>query len=330
MDNEHDVDNIIQGDNLEVMRSIESGVADLFYIDPPFATGIDRGDFDDRWGSIRDYIEFMNPRLQESYRILKPNGSLYLHLDINAVAENKIECDKIFGKSNLINIITWKRAMQPKNFKRVRKFSNSSDYLLLYVKGKDYIFNAQYKALSPNTLNLFSRSDKAGHYRLIVVGASNGKKFSLGKGEKMPGGGYSYSKEELIDLYDQGKLVIRPGHVPLKKHYLSDEKGVLICDIWYDINSINPMSNERVGYSTQKPLALLERIIKSSSNPGNLIIDPFFGSGTTLVAAKRLGRHYIGIDNNRDAFIIARNRLDSIYISEILIKQRNSSQMSLF
>jgi adenine-specific DNA-methyltransferase len=290
------------------LKKIPDGSVDLVYIDPPFNTNKHRGDYDDRFDSTEKYTDFMIPRLDELHRVLKPDGSIYVHSDLNASTEIRVAMDKIFGKKNLVNMITWKRA-RPKNFNRVRKFPNSSDHIFLYAKGKDYTFNPEYKPLADTTVKLFNKKDEHGYYRLNTVGATKGKKLDLGMGETMPHGGYMYSKEQLLDFHRKGLLVVSPGKIPMKKYYLNERKGVLVNDIWDDITSIRSINDDELFYSTQKPEKLLERVILASSNPDDVVLDAFAGSGTTCAVAKKLGRKSICIDVNPKACKIMEDRL---------------------
>ena len=139
---------------------------------------------------------------------------------------------------------------------------------------------------------------------------NNGKFYDLGYGERMPKRGYRFKKEKMEELIKQGLIIIRPGKVPMIKKYLKDSKGVCMSNLWVDIRNLKGNSKEWVEYPTQKPIALLERIIKASSNEGDVVMDPFCGSGTTLVAAKNLNRKYIGIDQNETAIKITKERLN--------------------
>jgi len=305
------------GDNLEIMRKMDDESIDLIYLDPPFFSNrnyeVIWGDdqetqsFGDRWeGGIQHYVGWMVERLTEMHRILKPTGSIYLHVDHHAVHYLKVEMDKIFGMSNFKTQITWRRC-RPKG--NAKTFSNNSDYILYYTKSKKSKFNVQYDKYLPSTLNVYNHDDNdgKGKYHLDNTSAPNGYKYNLGYGEKTPSRGYAWKEETMRQKITDGLIDIRPGKVPTQKRYLSDTKGVPFDNVWTDINQV--IGKESCGYPTQKPEALLERIIKASSNSDDIVFDPFCGCGTSLVVAKRLGRQYIGIDVSPTACPVVADRL---------------------
>lgn len=305
------------GDNLKIMREMESESVDLIYLDPPFFSNRkyetvwgdkqETQSFDDRWeGGMYNYIEWMSERLTEIRRILKSTGSIYLHVDHHAVHYLKVEMDKIFGYNNFRTEITWRRC-RPKG--NAKTFSNNSDYILYYTKGKTPTFNVQYDKYLKSTLDVYNHDDNdgKGKYHLDNTSAPNGYKYDLGYGEKTPSRGYAWKEETMRQKIAAGLIDIRPGKVPTQKRYLSDAKGVPFDNIWTDINQV--IGRESCGYPTQKPEALLDRIIKSSSNPDDIVFDPFCGCGTALAVAKKLGRQYIGIDVSPTACPVVADRL---------------------
>ena len=244
---------LYQGDNLAVMRGLQSETIDLIYIDPPYFSQRNYGDFDDRWKSMQHYLDFMVERLKEMHRLLKPTGSIYVHLDWHAVHYVKVEMDKIFGSQNFQNEIVWcyKTGGSSK-----KSFSKKHDTILFYSKSKNYIFNVQ--------------------------------------------------KEK--SYLDDGKW--KEYHSGAKElGFARDEKGMFRMvyprDWWVDINSIHPKSNSRMGYQTQKPSKLMERIILASSNEGDLVADFFCGSGSFIKKAFELGRRCIGCDMSPKALALA-------------------------
>ena len=261
------------GDNLQIMQGMSNESVDLIYLDPPFFSGknyeIIWGDdaeirsFDDRFeGGIMVYIEWMKDRLEEMYRILKPIGSIYLHVDYHAVHYLKVEMDKIFGMKNFRNDIIWKRYSGVKN-NATKKFSVQVDNILYYTKENKHTFNMPYKSLSDSHIKSEYKYDDG-----------NGRKYAKSRGRSFQlSGGLT------------------------KKLYLDESKGRPITSLWDEKNlTLNTSSSESVGYPTQKPEALLERIIKASSNPGDIVFDPFCGCGTSAAVAQKLERKYIGID----------------------------------
>ncbi len=269
---------------------------------------------------IYAYIDWMILRLKEMHRILKPTGSIYLHCDHHAVHYLKIEMDRIFGMNNFKTQITWKRCLPKGNAKT---FANNSDYILYYVKSKNFTFNIQYNEYSPEMLKNFKYDDNDGRglYQLQPVSAPNGKEYDLGYGEKMPKGGYRWLKETMIKKINDNRIIIKPGKTPRQKLYLLESKGVPHDNIWTDItNVLNPI------YPTEKPEKLLNRIIKSSSNPGDIVFDPFCGCATTVLVAKNLNRQYIGIDISPKACDVIANRL-GISPTSIISKPLNINDL---
>ena len=266
---------VVVGDNLEIMRGMESGVIDLIYADPPFNTGKDWGAFNDKWeGGLKGYLKFMEARLIEMHRLLKETGSLYLHCDSNASHYLKVMMDGIFGMKHFRNEIVWKRRYGRSNGTHT-KYSTEHDYILFYTKTEQYVFEMIYLPLDTEHIdNEYKHHDEDGRR-------------------------YSMKRSGNIKTYGANN-----------RTYLDEVKGISLDCIWTEGLQLSPFSDERVDYPTQKPLKLLDRIIKASSNQGDVVLDPFCGSGTTLVAAHRLGRKYIGIDQNPEAVRIAQSRLN--------------------
>jgi DNA modification methylase len=267
---------LILGDNLPVMAALlpdYEGRIDLIYADPPFFTNrkypvrIGRGEdsrkpdewqltegYRDHWPDLDAYLDFLYQRLALMYRLLAPNGTLYLHLDWHADSYARLLLDELFGAENLLNEIIW-AYHGPSPIRRA--FNRKHDTILVYVKGKDYTFNADAvrEPYNPNTVKTFEASPKAGF-----------------------------------------------GKVP------DLERGKVPEDWWY-FPVVARLHNERTGYPTQKPQALLERIVKASSNPGDLVADFFCGSGTTPLIAANLGRRFIAADATFRAVHTTRSRL---------------------
>ncbi|NMC06264.1 MAG: site-specific DNA-methyltransferase [Candidatus Lokiarchaeota archaeon] len=312
------------GDNLAVLRSLPAGCIDLCYIDPPFfsrrnhkdiARGTDevRG-FHDTWnGDINAYIDFMRARVQEIHRVLKPTGSFYLHVDVSAVFHLKVMCDEIFGGDNFSTDIIWKRHSPSKN--TGRNYGNIVDHVLYYVKGEGYTFNVQYIPMDDAVFNLVE-PETGRRFRsqpLVVKGNQEGKVFDFG-GRKYTikkGQALKWSQETIDDRLARNPRLIywTGGGEPRYKTYLDESKGIKLTSLWDDIKLVTSTSSERLDYPTQKPQKFLERIISVSSNPGDVVLDAFSGSGTTLVAAKALGRGFVGIDLSPTACRLAASRL---------------------
>jgi len=278
-------------DNLELMRKIDDNSIDLIYCDVLYNTGHKFKDYNDNLGKIEDVIEWYTPRLQEMHRILKSTGSIYLQMDYRIVHYIKILMDKIFGYDNFKNHIIWK-----KRNGTVKANSNKltifSDDILFYTKSDNYTFNTIYKEHDPEYIKRFKYDDKdgKGKYRWTSL--------------------LTYSEERLKQLEKENRVRWgKNAKSPEYKQYLSETQGKTLDNIWDDINMLNSQSKERVSYDTQKPKALAERIIKISSNKGDIVADFFCGSGTTIIAAKELGRQYIGCDINPRAIEITEKRL---------------------
>ena len=236
----------------------------------------------------------MGVRLIEMRRVLKPTGSLYLHCDTTASHYLRQLLDAIFGQDNFRNEITWRRTTTHSMAKR--RFPNISDSILFYVADSKYAFHPQYIPLGGGA-SAYRHQDPDGRvYRLgnLTIGylKKNRQYEFLGVTRN-----WRHSRERMEELYQEGRVVqTSPGAVPSSKLYLDESHGALVGDVWADIQVLGARAKERVGYPTQKPLALYERIIRASSNEGDVVLDPFCGCATTLIAAERLSRQWVGID----------------------------------
>ena len=237
----------------------------------------------------------MTQRLLPMRGILKPTGSFYLHCDPTASHYIKVMMDAIFRHENFRSEIIWKRTAAHSD---ARGLGAVHDVILRYTRSDQFTWNRQFQPHSPDYVKSHYRhSDKRGRrYRTDNVTAGG-----------LSGGGYDYEwngvrktwrypKERLQELHDAGRLRYTRTGTPEYIRYLDESEGVPLQSIWSDISSINSQAKERMGYATQKPVALLERIIKASSNEGDVVFDPFCGCATTIEAAHKLGRRWIGID----------------------------------
>jgi DNA modification methylase len=278
--------------------------------------------FEDRWkGGINNYVEWMTERLVECYRVLKPNGSMYLHCDQHASHHLKVEMDKHFGEKGFINEIIWKRQSAHSDTKQGAKhYGRLHDTILFYIKGNEYTWNPQYIPYSEDYINNFYKHIEPGtlrKYRVdnITAAKPGGDTSYEWKGVKPYKGRYwAYSREKMEKFDQEGRLIYSRTGMPQYKRYLDEMPGVLLQDVWDDISPAG-IGKEAQGYPTQKPEALLERMIKSSSNPKDLILDPFCGCGTTLVVAQKLGRNWIGIDVSPTACNLMEQRLRKLGVS---------------
>ena len=241
------------------------------------------------------YLIYMAMRLIELQRILKPTGSLYLHCDPTMSHSLKLVLDAIFGEANYRNEITWKRTTA--NSMAKRRFPNFSDSILFYSAGSEHVFHPQYIPLSAVAADKYRYQDPDGRvYRrssLISPSPQGKHRYEFLGVTKV----WRYSRERMENLYRAGRIEqTKPGRVPQFKGYLDEVRGVIMGNVWTDVQVLNSQARERVGYPTQKPIALLERIIRASSNEGDVVIDPFCGCATTCIAAEKLERRWIGID----------------------------------
>lgn len=264
------------GDCLSILKELPSESIHLIYLDPPFLSQKQHRlwnrarkqefIFEDRWVSNNAYADFLYLRLQEMYRVLKPEGSLFFHCNKNASYLARLLLNAIFGEKFFRSEIVW----------YYRRWSNSKQTLLpthqtiyYYSKSKNYIFNTQYQeySYSTNLDQLLQKRDRDAHQKT------------------------KYQRDSSGDIISSGA-----------------KKGVPLNDVW-EIPYLNPKASERVGYPTQKPISLLKQIIEIATYPRHRVLDPFCGSGTTLVAAKLLNRHAIGIDSSEDAVFLSKKRL---------------------
>jgi DNA modification methylase len=314
------------GDCLDQLRKLPDACVDLVYIDPPFNSNQnyevfwgeakEKRAFEDRHESTRAYIEFMRPRCVELARVLKRTGAFYFHCDWHASHYVKVMLDQIFGENRFVNEIVWKRSANRSSMSKI--FRRAHDTLLLYTGSSDYTFNMTYKPLSDSSMAHFAYGDEKGKYQLVplmVSGKRNGETGQPWKGidpNKFGKSGMHWvTKPSNLDKYEAEGLVYWPerGSTPRLKDYLSANKGVPLSDLWDDIDLINAVGSESLGYPTQKPLALLERIVATSSNEGDIVLDAFCGCGTALLAAEKLKRQWIGIDVSPTACRVMAQRL---------------------
>ena len=356
---------IFTGDNLDILRGINSDCVDLIYLDPPFNSNrnysaplnseASGAEFSDVWKlsdmktewvdeievrmpalyhlinaariahseRMAGYLTFMSIRLIEMQRVLKRNGSIYLHCDDTAVHYLRPLMDALFGEQNYRPAITWKRTSAHNDS---RRFGRILDNILFY-SGRPQINADDVRVpLDPDYVEEHYRhEDERGTYQLGDLTAphrgtgetaqywrghnpdANGRQWNAPlSGDYanwidetvIPGYKSITSPLARLDALDEAGLIYHPpgGRVPRLIRYLEGNPGQVPSNLWIDIRWIGPQSRERTGYPTQKPLALLERIIAASSDPGDLVLDPFCGCATACIAAERLGREWIGID----------------------------------
>ncbi|MBC7133690.1 MAG: site-specific DNA-methyltransferase [Roseovarius sp.] len=264
------------------------------------------------------YLAMMAVRLVELHRVLKPTGSLYLHCDPTASHYLKILLDAVFGAKNFRNEIVWRRYDRPKGSQhKSRRFGRSTDTIFYYSKSDNYFFNSDSIRVSLSTEEIekrFISKDENGRFmsgpllRSDSMGSRPNLVFEF-QGYTPGPAGWRMKKEKLQEIFDRGDFYFTSNGVPRRKFRPSDEPGTSVDNLWDDISALSAHDQERLGYPTQKPVALLERILNASSNPGDVVLDPFCGCGTTVHAAQKLGRQWIGIDITHLAINLIETRL---------------------
>jgi len=328
---------LIWGDNKLVMASLLKdfrGKIDLIYIDPPFDVGADftmqvpigeekeavQKDqsllemvaYRDMWGKGTDsYFHMMFERLVLMKELISENGSIYIHVGPNISHYIKALMDEIFGGENYLNDICWQRFSFHSDAKR---FGIVHDSILFYSKGDKRTWNIQRVPLKESYIDSHFRNiDESGRkFKMAdALGKGQGPSRRFGNRVIDPPAGthWRWSQERIDELMEQGKIAFTKSGTPAMKIYLDEVEGAAIHSIWTDVYPVNPQADERLGYDTQKPEALLERIIRASSNEGDLVADFFCGSGTTGAVAERLGRRWIMCDLGRFAIHTSRKRL---------------------
>lgn len=339
------------GDNLHIMRGMNSATIDLIYLDPPFNSNANYAApigsqaagaaFKDTWGlddislawhgliqhehpglyallsatrtihgdSMMSYLIYMAVRIIEMKRLLKPSGSIYLHCDPTASHYLKLLMDSIFGPKMFKNEITWKRNSSHNDAKR---FGNVADTILFY--GANIRSDTVRVPLNPEYVRRFFRyNDNRGRYRVHDLTAKG-----------LTGGGYHYEfhghmgpwrfpHQRMNELEQDGRIHLphKLGGVPCIKRYLHENKGQVPPSVWTDIAPVQGSSKERTGFPTQKPIELLKRIVKASSDRGDTVLDPFCGCATACIAAEIEEREWVGIDISPKAAELVKFRMES-------------------
>ncbi len=328
------------GDNLDTLpKYIPDESVDLVYIDPPFNTSRqyevfwgeaqEKRAFEDRFGDAMSYLAWMRPRIRQLHRVLKPTGSLYYHCDPHASHYIKVELDRVFGFANFRNELVWKRTSAHSS---ARRFGPVHDTILYYTKSDAYTWNPTYQPLSQETIAQWYNNVEAGSGRrynradLTAAGVRSGPSGQPWRGVDPTKKGRHWAiprfvRDIVADLDTHAALDAldaagrihwpkRTGGIPLLKRYVEEATGTPAQDVISDISPLNNVAAERMGYPTQKPVALLERLVEASSDPGQVVLDAFCGCGTTLEAAARLRRRWIGIDVSPTACRVMSERLE--------------------
>jgi DNA modification methylase len=269
------------------------------------------------------YLAMMAPRLVELRRVMKETGSIYLHCDPTASHYLKILMDAVFGPQSFLTEIVWKRSSAHNDGKQGRKqHGRIHDVILFYSKGAEWKWIPQFTSYDQGYVEKSYRHIEEGTGRWYRLGDLTGP------GGEMKGNPsyevmgvtrhWRYSKEKMEKLIAEGRIVqTKPGGVPAYKRYFDEMGGVSLQDIWDDIGPIGAQARERLGYPTQKPEALLERILMSSSEKGDVVLDPFCGCGTTVQVAQKLKRNWIGIDITHLAISLIKQRLSDSFGPEV-------------
>ncbi len=269
------------------------------------------------------YLAMMAPRLVEMRRVLKATGSLYLHCDPTASHYLRILLDAVFGPKSFRAEIIWQRSAAHSDTKQgMKQPGHLHDTILFYTRGGPWTWNPVFTAYTEDYI--------ASHYRHVEEGT--GRRYRKDNLTANKAGGdtsyewhgvkpytgryWAYAKKKMEEFEAQGRLIYTKSGIPEYKRYLDEMPGVALQDVWTDIQPINSQAQERLGYPTQKPEALLERIVAASSNPGDVVLDPFCGSGTAVAAAQKLGRRWIGIDITHLAINLIKHRLANAFGAE--------------
>lgn len=336
---------LIWGDNKLILSSLKNGPLrkeieahggiKLVYIDPPFDVGADFsldvqiGDeefvkkpsiieevaFRDTWGKgVDSFIAMIYERLALIKDLLAENGSIYVHCDWRVNSLLRLVLSEIFGEDNFRNEIIWRRTSAHSDSKQgAKSFGKQHDSILFFSKSDLYVWNQQYTPYDQEYIDQNYRMvDEKGKFQPVDLTAAKGGGDTSyeWKGFKLKSGRYwAYSRENMEKFDKEGRLYYTSSGLPRLKYYLSEMPGVPAQDLWNDVKPISSQSQERLDYPTQKPESLMEKIIKTSSNEGDLIADFFAGSGTTLAVAEKLGRKWIGSDLGRFSIHTARKRM---------------------
>ena len=354
---------LFHGDNKEVLGYLLNngfrGKVDLIYIDPPFDSGADYirkielreggnkyklegEDYDlgeqiqyhDIWNND-GYLQYLYERLILLSELLNENGSIFVHCDWHRSHVIRILLEEIFGEDNFLNEIIWKRKQSTSYASK--KFGISNDTILWVSKGKSFTFNAEYSLDDENTKKYIQeryifKNEQGRTYKLGDLGNPEYRPNLIYeyKGFKPPSNGWAVSLEKMKEMDRDGRLEFpksKDGRI-MRRQFFDEYEGQLIQNLWLDIPIVNSQAVERLDYPTQKPEALLNRIIKSSTSNNALVLDCFVGCGTTLAAAQKLGRRWIGCDMNKGAIQLSSKRIQSIL--KIQIEQLNKSKENLF
>lgn len=350
---------LIWGDNLLAMQALLAqgyeGKIRLIYLDPPFNSEekynfqtvlnlkgvgkfersvslIERLAYKDTWqGRVDTYLDVIYPRLQLARRLLAEDGSIFVHIGTEMAHYVRVVLDEVFGRERFLNQITWKRTTAHSDPER---FGIISDVLLYYARSEKRVWNPQFVPYDVEYIEShYSQVDEATKRRFMWDNLTNphpgGYMYAL-LGCPPPANGWRMPEETADRLLAEGKIGIpSSGKIPRYKRFLDDMPGVPLQDIWTDIPPVNSQALEDRGFDTQKPIELLERILKSASNEGDLVADFFVGSGTTAIAAEKLNRHWIASDLGKVGIQVTRTGLVAIDARPFLIENIGNYQREM-
>ena len=348
------INKIFWGDNLQVMSHLLKefrGKVDLIYIDPPFdskaeykkkvklragkeavadASAFEEKQYGDIWTND-EYLQFMYERFIIMEQLLAQTGTIYVHCDWHKNHHLRCLLDSVFGVENFRNEISWQKVSSAKS--QSGFFSNVKDTILVYTKTGNAIFNPQYIASTKDDKNYpyieVGSNRQYGSFDFTQAGQGPARIFGTTELMPPPGKHWIWSQEKINQGLAEGRIIFTKNGLPRVKRYLDEKEGNYIGDMWNDaeVAPLSANSSERLDYPTQKPEALIERIIKASSNPGALVFDCFMGSGTAQAAAMKMGRRFIGADINLGAIQTTTKRLINI-AKEIELESKNEAAES--
>jgi DNA modification methylase len=299
-ENENDDNKYIVGDNLSLLKDLNENSIDFIYFDPPYNTGRHFYDFDDKFKSKEEYIEFIQKRVQECFRVLKSNGTLVVHIEPKISHYFRIMCDDVFGETNFRNEIVWQTGGNSKNKYKLNRFH---DTIIVYSKSKTQTFNPLYFEYDDTYKKKSNVKQCKIHNKEYVTTAIYNAQQDV---NPRPNLRYEWkghtkqwyvSKEKMIALDNDNRLEYNKNGLPRIKRFLDEMEGVPLRDVWCDINNVQ--SQEKKDYATQKPVKLLERIIRLYTNEGDMCLDIFAGSGTLGRACISTKRNYKLFDINK-------------------------------
>ena len=287
------------GDNLDLLKKLENESINLIYFDPPYNTGRNFFDFDDKFKSVNDYIIFMEERVAECFRVLKKTGTIVIHIEPKISHYFRFICDKIFGADNFKNEIIWQTGGNAKNKYQLNRWH---DTIIVYSKTKKQVFNPLYFSYDDEYRKKSNVKMCNIHKKEYVTTAIHNSQPDVNPRPNLRYEWNGFSKqwyvtrEKMIELHEQNRLEYNKQGIPRIKRFLDEMEGIPLRDMWSDIS--NMQSKEKLNYATQKPVKLLERIVCLYSKEGDVCLDIFAGSGTTGRACINTKRNYLLFDIN--------------------------------